>query len=180
MGAALVEMVARLTIGRKKYAEVEAQMTEILNLAERLRRDLTAAVDEDAAAFKAILTAFKLPKETPEQQSARAAAINTATLKAAQVPLATAEKAVKVMALAERCVALGNLNTISDAASAAAMCHAALASAAYNVRINVNGLSDKTTGDPLLAQLSTLEEKAARLEAEVRISMQARGGLSQA
>ena len=180
MGAALVAMVARLTIGKKKYAEVEAQMTEILNQAERLRRDLTAAVDEDAAAFEAILTAFKLPKKTPEQQSARAAAINTATLKAAQVPLATAEKAVKAMALAERCAALGNLNTISDAASAAAMCHAALASAGYNVRINVNGLSDKITGDPLLAQVSTLEEKAARLEAEVRKSMQARGGLSQA
>ncbi|KAF0107817.1 MAG: glutamate formiminotransferase / formiminotetrahydrofolate cyclodeaminase [Anaerolineaceae bacterium] len=178
MGAALVAMVARLTIGKKKYAEVEAQMTEILNQAERLRRDLTAAVDEDAAAFESILAAFKLPKETPAQQSARNAAIEAATLKAAQVPLATAGNAVKTLALAERCAALGNLNAISDAASAAAMCRAALTGAAYNVRINVNALAGKQAGEPLLVQIAALEEKAANLEADVRQSMQTRGGLS--
>lgn len=178
MGAALVGMVARLTVGKKKYAEVEAQMTEILSQAERLRRELTALVDEDAAAFEAILTAFKLPKESEAQQAARSAAIEAATLNAAQVPLATAEKAVKVMALAERCAALGNLNAISDAGSACGMCRAALISAGYNVRINVNSLPNKHAGDPLLAQIEVLEEKAARLEEEVRQSMRARGGLS--
>jgi glutamate formiminotransferase/formiminotetrahydrofolate cyclodeaminase len=177
-GAALVAMVARLTVGKKKYAEVDAQMNEILNLAERLRRDLTAAVDEDAAAFEAIMSAFKLPKETAEQQAVRTAAIEAATLKAAQVPLATAEKAVKVMALAERCAALGNLNAISDAGSAFALERAALTSAGYNVRINVNNLGDKHTGEPLLAQIAALEEKAAKLEGDVRKSMQERGGLS--
>jgi glutamate formiminotransferase/formiminotetrahydrofolate cyclodeaminase len=177
-GAALVAMVARLTVGKKKYAEIEAQMNEILNQAEKLRRELTAAVDEDAAAFEAIMSAFKLPKETPEQQTERTAAIEAATFKAAQVPLATAEKAVKVMALAERCAALGNLNAISDAASAAAMSRAALTSAGYNVRINVNSLGDKSAGEPLLAQIAVLEEKAAKLEGDVRKSMQSRGGLS--
>ena len=177
-GAALVAMVARLTVGKKKYAEVEAQMNEILNQAERLRRELTAAVDEDAAAFEAIMSAFKLPKETPEQQTTRTAAIESATFKAAQVPLATAEKAVKVMALAERCAALGNLNAISDAGSAFAMERAALTSAGYNVRINVNNLGDKHTGEPLLTQIAVLEEKAAKLEGDVRKSMQTRGGLA--
>lgn len=178
MGAALVAMVARLTIGKKKYAQVEAQMTEILTQAERLRRELTAAVDEDAAAFEAIMAAFKLPKETGEQQSARSAAIESATLNAIRIPLATAEKAVKAMALAERCTALGNLNAISDAASAAAMCRAALTSAGYNVRINVNSLSDKHAGDPFLAQIEALEAKAAGLDAEVRKTLAGRGGLS--
>jgi glutamate formiminotransferase/formiminotetrahydrofolate cyclodeaminase len=178
MGAALVAMVARLTVGKKKYAEVESQMTEILKQAERLRRELTAAVDEDAAAFEAILAAFKLPKETGEQQSARNEAIEQATLTAARVPLATAERAVKVMALAERCVALGNLNAISDGASAAAMAKAALISAGYNVRININGLGDKHAGDLLLAQLTMLEDKAAKLEQDVRKTMVERGGLS--
>ncbi len=178
MGAALAAMVARLTVGKKKYAEVEAQMTEIIAQAEHLRHDLTAAVDEDAAAFEAILASFKLPKESEEQQTARNAAIETATLKAAQVPLATAEKAVKVMELAERCAALGNLNAISDAACAAALCRAALTGAGYNVRTNVNGLADKHAGEPLLAKLDTLEAKAAKLEKEVRKVLKDRGGLS--
>lgn len=178
MGAALVAMVSRLTVGKKKYVEVEAQMTEILAQAERLRHDLTAAIAEDAAAFEAILAAFKLPKETGDQQAARTAAIEAATLKAAQVPLATAEKAVKAMALAERCAALGNLNAISDAACAAALCRAALTGAGYNVRANVNALADKHAGESLLAQLAELENKAAKLEKEVRKTLKERGGLS--
>ena len=66
MGAALVAMVARLTIGKKKYAQVEDQMNEILNQAERLRRELSEAVEADAAAFEGVLAAFRLPKgDTP-------------------------------------------------------------------------------------------------------------------
>jgi glutamate formiminotransferase/formiminotetrahydrofolate cyclodeaminase len=178
MGAALVAMVARLTVGKKKYAEVEAQMNEILLQAERLRAELTRAVEEDAAAFEKVMAAFKLPKDSPAQETARLQAIETATLEAARVPLATAQKAVTVMALAERAVALGNLNAISDGASAAAMGRAALTAAAYNVRINVNGLQDQTAGEELLAQLTALEERAARLEAQVRQSVQERGGLT--
>lgn len=178
MGAALVAMVARLTLGKKKYAEVQDQMNEILLQAERLRRELTAAVDEDAAAFEGIMAAFKLPKETEEQQAARLAAIEQATLTAIRVPLATAEKAVKVLALAERCVALGNANAITDAASAAAMARAALIAAGYNVRINVNSLSDKAAGEPFLAQLAALEARAEALEAQVRQALIERGGLS--
>ena len=180
MGAALVAMVARLTVGKKKYAAVEAQMNEILNQAERLRRELTAAVEEDSAAFEGVMAAFKLPKETPAQEKVRLEAIEKATLQAAQVPLTVAQKAFGVMALAERAVAIGNLNAISDGASAAAMAHAALTSAGYNVRININGLTDKTAGDALLSQLHTLEGKAARLEKEVHKSVQERGGMAQA
>ena len=178
MGAALVAMVARLTIGKKKYAAVEAQMIEILNQAERLRRELTAAIDEDSAAFEGVMASFKLPKDTPEQQRVRAEAIEKATLRAAQVPLTVAQKSVEVMALAERAVALGNLNAISDGASAAAMARAALTSAGYNVRINLAGLADKAAGDTLLDQLWTLEGKAVKLEINVQKSIQERGGFS--
>ncbi|MBE3040165.1 MAG: cyclodeaminase/cyclohydrolase family protein, partial [Chloroflexi bacterium] len=178
MGAALVAMVARLTVGKKKYATVEAQMTEILNQAERLRRELTAAVDEDSAAFEGVLASFKLPKDTPEQEKVRAEAIEKATLHAAQVPLTVAQKSVSVMALAERAVTLGNLNAISDGASAAAMARAALTSAGYNVRINLAGLADKAAGDTLLSQLRTLEGKAVKLEKDVQKSIQKRGGFS--
>ncbi|HTX92147.1 MAG TPA: glutamate formimidoyltransferase [Anaerolineales bacterium] len=177
MGAALVAMVARVTIGKKKYAAVEAQMNEIMNQAERLRRELTEAVSEDSAAFEEVMAAFKLSKENPKQQMARAAAIESATLAAAQVPLAVAQRAVTVMALAERCVALGNLNAISDAASAAALAHAALTSAGYNVRTNISGLTDRTGGESLMTQLHALEKKAARIEKDVQKSVQERGGL---
>ncbi len=178
MGAALVAMVARLTIGKKKYAAVEAQMNEILNQAERLRSELTAAVDEDSAAFESVMAAFKLPKGTPGQEKVRAQAIETATLRAAQVPFTVAQKSASVMALAERVVALGNLNAISDGASAAAMARAALTSAGYNVRINLAGLADKAAGDTLLSQLHTLEGKAIKLEKAVQKSIQERGGFS--
>jgi glutamate formiminotransferase/formiminotetrahydrofolate cyclodeaminase len=177
MGAALVAMVARLTIGKKKYAGVEQQMNEILNQAERLRQELTEAVAADAAAFEGVLAAFRLPQELPEQQAQRLASIEQATLLAAQLPLAAAQKAVLVMALAERCAALGNLNAISDAASAVAMAHACLTSAGYNVRINVNGLGDKTTGEPLLAQLQALEVRARKLEKDLHKTLADRGGI---
>jgi formiminotetrahydrofolate cyclodeaminase len=126
------------------------------------------------------MAAFKLPKDTPEQEVARLGTIEAATLEAARVPLANAQRAVTVMALAERVVALGNLNAISDGASAVAMGRAALTSAAYNVRINVSSLQDKAAGEDLLAQVAALEERAARLEAEMRKSMQERAGLGQA
>jgi len=178
MAAALVAMVARLTVGKKKYAGGEAQMNEILKQAERLRFELTDAVEEDTAAFDQVMAAFKLPKGSHELQARRAEAIEAATLQAARVPLMVAQKAVTVMALAERSVALGNLNALSDGASAAAMARAAVESAGYNIRTNVASLADKTSGEELLTQLSTLEKKAARLEKDVHKSLQERGGLS--
>jgi glutamate formiminotransferase/formiminotetrahydrofolate cyclodeaminase len=175
MGAALAAMVARLTIGKKKYTAVEAQMKEILKQAERLRSELTAAAEEDSAAFEAVMAAFKQPQETKRQEASRLKAIEKATLKAARVPLGAAEKVVLVMALAERCAALGNLNTISDAASAAALASAALKCAGYNVRVNVSGLGDKTAGEALLARLTVLEQKAARIEKDVTRALGKRG-----
>lgn len=178
MGAALVAMVARLTLGKKKYAEVEAQTTEILNQAERLRGELRTAVDEDSAVFEQVMAAFKLPKETPEQEIARRQTIETATQHATQIPLMVAEKAVNVMALAERMAALGNLNAISDAASAAALAQAALDSAGYNVRVNVAGLHEKTVGEKYLLKLNALEERAGQLKKQVDQSLMERGGVS--
>jgi glutamate formiminotransferase/formiminotetrahydrofolate cyclodeaminase len=178
MAAALVSMVARLTIGRIKYAAVEAQMNEILKQSERLRQELTGAVNEDSAAFEAVMAAFKLPKDTSEQQTLRAATIEAATLGAAGVPLTVAQKAVSVMALAERCVSLGNLHAISDGASATSLARAALASAGYNIRVNVAGLAHKISGEEYLIRLKALEEKAAKLEKQVQQSLQERGKFS--
>jgi len=176
MGAGLVAMVAGLTIGKKKYAEVEAEMQAIRVMAEKLRKELTQAVDDDAAAFDAVMGSYKLPKETEEQETARKAAIINATLNAAHVPLHVAEDVVKVMELAVKCAQDGNVNAISDAMTAFAMSRAALTAAAQNVQVNINSLEEKTAGERMLNLLQDLEEKASQLEKEVRQSMAERVG----
>jgi glutamate formiminotransferase/formiminotetrahydrofolate cyclodeaminase len=178
MGAALVAMVARLTISKKNYEASQAQMNEILKQAERLRVELTEAVQEDSAAFEAVMAAFKLPKNTEKEEADRNTAIEKATKHAAQIPLKVSQNAVSVMALAERAVALGNLNAITDAASAAALARASLTAAGYNVRINVASLNDRATGDSFLNQLRTLEERAAKLEKAIQKTLNERGKLS--
>jgi glutamate formiminotransferase/formiminotetrahydrofolate cyclodeaminase len=177
MGAALVAMVAGLTVGRKKYLAVEAEMQAVRVQAEELRKELTDAVEDDSAAFEAVMGALKLPKETDEEQKSRAAAIYIATINAAHVPLHTVKNSVKVMELAARCAKDGNLNAISDAMSGAAMARAALTAAGYNVRINLNSLEDKSAGEKMLKELADLEKQADRIEKEIRKTMQERGGI---
>jgi glutamate formiminotransferase / formiminotetrahydrofolate cyclodeaminase len=177
LGAALVEMVAGLTLGRRKYAGAEAAMQAIRLQASKLRQALTQAVEDDAAAFEAVLGAFKLPKETEEQQKARHAAIQLSTINAARVPLHTVSDAVKVMDLAARCAKEGNINAISDAMSGAAMARAAITAAGYNVRINLNSLDDKSSGQNILTELRELEARADAIEQEIRKTMQERGGI---
>lgn len=177
MGAALVAMVAGLTIGKKKYAAVEAEMQAIRVMAESLRKDLTQATEDDAAAFEALMGAFKLPKDSKEQQTARNAAIINATLNAAHIPLHVAEDAVKVMELALKCARDGNLNAISDAMSGFSMARAALTAAGYNVKINLNTLEEKSLGRKMLEELDGLEQEAAHLEQEIRTVMKERGGI---
>ena len=177
MGAGLVAMVAGLTIGKKKYAEVEAEMQAIRVVAENLRTELTQAVDDDASSFEVLMATFKLPKDTDEQKEMRNNAIIKATLNAAHIPLNVSESAIKVMELALKCAKHGNVNAISDSMSGFAMARAALTAAGYNVRININSLEDKSAGDKMLAELAELERKADQLETDIRAVMQERGGI---
>jgi len=178
VGAGLVAMVAGLTIGKKKYADVEAEMQAIRVHAENLRKELTLAVEDDAGAFEAVMGAFRLPKETEEEKAVRIASIQRATMNAAHVPLHVAEDALKVMELALRCVESGNVNAISDAASAATLAKAGLTSAGFNVRINVAGLPDPSGGEKFLNPIKNLEEQAIHIEKSIREKMQERGGFS--
>ncbi|MCK6538696.1 MAG: glutamate formimidoyltransferase [Anaerolineales bacterium] len=177
MGAALVAMVAGVTIGKKKYAEVEAEMQAIRVMVEKLRKELTQAADDDASSFEVLMATFKLPKETDEQKEARQSAIIKATLNAARVPLRVAEDAVKVMELAIKCARHGLRNAISDAMSGFAMARAALTAAGYNVRINLNSLEDKSAGEKMLNELAELEFNADKLELEIQAVMKERGGI---
>jgi glutamate formiminotransferase/formiminotetrahydrofolate cyclodeaminase len=177
-GAALVAMVARLTIGRKKYADVEEQMRAVLAKAEALDREMQAAVTQDMAAFDALMAAYRLPKENEEQQNLRSQAVEQATLEAARVPLLVARKAVEVMEIALQVTALGNLNAISDGASGASMARAALTGAGYNVRINVPGLQDQQAAQSMLAELSGYELRAAETEEKIRAELRQRAGMA--
>jgi glutamate formiminotransferase/formiminotetrahydrofolate cyclodeaminase len=162
MAAGLVGMVARLTVGRKKYADVESEMKKILRQAEKLRAELTAAITDDSAAFDAVMDAFKLPKETAKQQAARGRAIQKAMSGAAAVPLQTARAAAKTLDLAAVAGAKGNINAISDAGTAAHLCHTALAGAALNVRINAESIKDRKKAAGWLKEISRLEASAAK------------------
>ena len=176
--AALAAMVARLTLGKKKYAGVERQMQEVLEHAEALRASLTAAVDEDAVAFQTVMTAFRLPKETPEQELVRQETIQAAILQAALVPLQVARQLVEVMKLVEAVVEYGNLNAITDGGTGAELARAAFNGASMNIRINLDGLQDKESAELMLVELENLQEEANGLIRHVRALVAERGGLA--
>lgn len=178
LGAALASMVARLTLGKKKYAEVEPQVQAILQKAETLRAELIRAIDEDAAAFESVLQAFKLPKDTPEHEQARLVAIESATLKATEVPLTNARRALEVMSLCVEIAGIGNLNAISDAASGALMAYASLRAAGLNVRINAHSLQNNELGRPLVFEMDALEVRARKLDEELKTILNERGQLN--
>ncbi len=174
--AALVAMVARLTIGKKKYAGVEARMWEILDQAEDLRHQLAQAVTQDADAFQAVMDALQMPKDTPPQREARAKVVEQATQHASEVPLAVAENAVAVMELAAELAGTGNKSAISDAATAAALARATLTSASLNVQANCLSLQDRDLAHSMLDKINELESRATYLEGQVRKSLLDRGG----
>jgi formiminotetrahydrofolate cyclodeaminase len=142
LGTALTSMVCNLTIGKKKYAGVEEDMKQILEQSEGLRVKFTALVDKDAAAFSKVMEAFGLPKDTEDQQALRAAAVREATKEATLVPLEVMRYCIDGLALVQQVAQEGNVNSVSDAGTAALMLHAASEAAALNVKINLSGLSD--------------------------------------
>ncbi|OGO29277.1 MAG: glutamate formimidoyltransferase [Chloroflexi bacterium RBG_16_54_18] len=178
--AALVAMVARLTIGKKKYAGVEDQMQTILQEAESLREKLTNAIQRDAAAFSGVMEAFKLPKSSLEEKARRQGMIDSTTLEAARVPLEVAAWSVEVIGLARQVVELGNLNAISDGATGAALARAALSGAGYNVRINLASLEESGAAEALLKVLGKLERRANKQEVQIQKILAERGGISPA
>lgn len=142
VGAALTSMVCHLTIGKKKYADVEQDMARILTQAEQLRGQFTALIERDTEAFGKVMDAFSLPKETDPQKALRGAAIREATKEATLVPLEVMKHCIDALALAQQVASLGNSNAVSDAGVSALMLHAACSAAALNVRINLRSLDD--------------------------------------
>jgi glutamate formiminotransferase / formiminotetrahydrofolate cyclodeaminase len=163
LAAALAQMVAGLTIGKKKYAGVEAQMKEVALNAVSLGNTLSALVKRDADAYASVSEAYKLPKEPADAAALRSEAIASGLLKAAEVPLETARASVEVARLALSVAENGNTNAITDAGVAALLAEAACKGAAYNVRVNVQALEDRSPGKSLLEETEKLVREASNL-----------------
>ena len=156
LAAALAQMVAGLTIGKKKYAAVDAEMRDLAVRAAGLGNTLAALVARDASAYAIVAAAYKLPGDSEAQQQEKTARIDDALRHAAEVPLETARACAEVAELALVVAMRGNTNAASDAGVAALLAEAGCVGASYNVRINVGALSDKTRGATLAADASEL------------------------
>jgi glutamate formiminotransferase/formiminotetrahydrofolate cyclodeaminase len=176
--AALTAMVGRITLGKKKYANVQQEMNGIVSQADELRKVLSELINEDAEAFDAVMCAYRLPKETEEQKQKRESAVQAATFQAAQVPLKTCQEALKVMRLAVGAAGKGNKNAITDAASASAMAVAAITSAGANVRINLQSLTDNSIKEKLTTQLEEIELETRELDKQVRKHLKKRAQIT--
>ena len=174
MAAALTAMVARLTIGKKKYADVESEMQTVLTQAESIRQAQTEAVTQDANAFNAVMAAYKLPKNNPNRKQA----IQKAILQAAQVPLSVANLASRTLELAKTAATIGNINAITDAGTAGSLAWAAMTSAGYNVRINLQSLDDEQVCNSLRTELLSIENKGKVYQAQLREQLTIRGELN--
>jgi formiminotetrahydrofolate cyclodeaminase len=142
MGAALLGMVCNLTIGKKRFADVEDELQEVLEEAQALRHQLASLADADTRAFDQVMAAYRLPKETQEEQITRRAAIQAALQGATQVPLETATACARVVKLVAQVIAEINPNALSDAGAGALLAEAGLKGAQLNVAINLAAIHD--------------------------------------
>lgn len=142
MAAALVSMVCNLTLGNDKYKDAQEIISQTLAQAEPLRTRLTELMEEDTAAYNAVIASYKLPKDSDEQKAARTAAIQAALKQACEVPLATAEAAAPIRQLAATARERGNPNAASDAYVAGILADTAIKAALANVEINLPSIKD--------------------------------------
>lgn len=164
IGAALAEMVANLTIGKKKYEDKEEEMKNIAARAAALQREFIRDIDADSDAYNKVFDAFKLPKETDGEKAARSREIQAATMIAAEVPLDVARKAYGMMELLERVAEHGNQNAVTDACVGMMCARSAVLGAILNVRINLSSLKDEAYVAAVKEEIEKLEKEAMARE----------------
>ena len=167
LGAALATMVANLSAHKRGWDDRWKEFSDVAEKGQAVMEELLALIDEDTAAFDRIMDCFSMPKGTEEEKAARAAALEEATLYAAQVPLRTMEASLKALPLALEMAQKGNPASASDAGVAALAAVAGIRGAQLNVRINAAGLKDKAAAAPLLERADAIVKEAQALEAQV-------------
>ena len=163
LGIALGNMVGSLTLGKKKYADVQEDIAELNAKAEALRAGFVALVDADAEAFAPLSRAYSIPKDDP----ARDEIMEPALLKAAEAPLEIMRKCAEALELISGYAAKGSALAISDAGCAAALCGAAMESAALNVKINTKSMKNRADADNINAEMNELLQKYFALSQEI-------------
>jgi len=158
--------VANLTIGRKGFEAVDAEMRAVAEKAAGLRAKLTADIDRDSDAYTQVLTAFQMPKTTEAEKADRSRAVQSAFKQAAIVPLGVARDAVAIMDLGRTVVSKGNPNAASDGAAGVLAARMAAGAAVYNVRINLGSIKDEAFASELRREADRLEAEAEAKEKE--------------
>lgn len=167
-GAALIAMVGRLTLGKPGFEDLEERMLALVDRADAARAEFLALGDRDAESFEAVMSAFRMLKETDVEKVSRAEAIQRALEHAAVVPLEIARRAVDLMELAEDATAMGNPNAASDGMSAAGMLLGAVIAARANVEINAAALKDEARREALLEEVAAIRDRADTLLEQCR------------
>jgi len=158
LGAELVCMVCRLSIGKKGLEEHQTLVADVLEKAEKVAKSLMLRVDLDTQAFNRVMAAFKLPKETDDEKKARTVAIQEGYKEAVQSPLSIARECVSVLHLAQSATGKSNTNAISDLGVAAMQAYAGLEGAVMNVKINLPSIKDEAFNAKTLSETATLLE----------------------
>jgi glutamate formiminotransferase/formiminotetrahydrofolate cyclodeaminase len=174
MAAALAAMAARLTIGKKKYAGMESRMQEIAVQADELRKSLEAAVRLDA---EALSRSWRCRCRRDRRQKTARGSHRQRDVQGDEVPLEVAWQVVSVLELIADVAEQGNVNSITDAASGAAMARAALTAAGMNVRVNTRSYSDPNVARQWLERLIQLEAQALQAHDRIQTALRERGGL---
>lgn len=167
VAASLVEMVAKLTISKKGFEEVQAQMKKTAKRASQTRQELTKQIDGDANAYNQVMTAFTLPRETDEEKKLRSEAIQNGLKQAVLVPLGVAKAALQIIELARKVVTKGNKNAVTDGIVGVTMARTAAMGALFNVKINLSAIKDSNFVSEVSAQVTQLEEEIMIKEKEI-------------
>lgn len=156
LGAALLSMVGNLTIGKKKYKDVEEDFKKIISSSERLRYELSQLIEEDVKVFNNFMATYKMSKETEDEKKIRTEKMQKSLIEAAKVPLRVAYKCLDILSLSKEVAEKGNINVVSDAGVAALMAEAALESAILNVKINLRMIKDEKIRTELYSSIKEI------------------------
>ena len=167
LAAALTEMVAGLTIGKKKYAEVEEEMKKAVAPMHEICEHLLDDIKRDSESFDLYMQALTLPKETEEEKAARTKAMQDGLKAAVAVPLSVAKRAYEVMPYAEVMVTKGNKTAVTDALVATMMARTAVLGALFNVKINLESIKDEAFVEETAKEVAVIEKNALAYEKKI-------------
>ncbi|HOB16376.1 MAG TPA: cyclodeaminase/cyclohydrolase family protein [Defluviitoga sp.] len=167
LASSLGNMVSNLTIGKKKYKDVEEEIKKVNETLEKYRDTFLEEMEEDARAFSEVIDSLKLPRNTDEEKKIREEKIQESTKKATLIPLKIAKNALEVMELIEILVKIGNKQVLSDAAIAAIMAKSAILGGIYNIKINLPSIKDEEFVSDLEKQIRNMEIEACILEIKI-------------